>query len=63
MRPETITGARGGAPSWVWWRDAASLILVWMRAFPRLGRVLYFTAGVLMLLLVKSVVRAFGHPS
>jgi hypothetical protein len=34
-----------------------------MQAFLRLGAAISFSVGVLALLLVKGVVRVFGHPS
>jgi hypothetical protein len=62
MSQEGLTAAQVGVRGWVWLRDAATLVLVWLRAFVRLGGAMYFTLGVLALLLAKSLVRAFGHP-
>lgn len=61
MRHELITSAQASPQAWVWLRDAATLVSVWLRAILRLGSVIAFSVGVLALLLVKSVVRVFGH--
>lgn len=63
MRQDLVTYARMGGPAWAWWRDAAALAVVWLQALLRLGGVISFFVGVLALLIVKSVVRTFGHTS
>jgi hypothetical protein len=63
MQHDVVTAASANRLAWLWLRDAASLVLVWMRGLLRLGAVIAFGVGVAALLLVKSVVRVFGHPS
>lgn len=63
MRQHILTGAQSGLPLWAWLRDAAALVLVWIRALMRLGGAIAFSIGVLALLLVKAITCAFGHPS
>lgn len=63
MQQEVVTGSGVGQPAWLWLRDTVTIVLVWMRALLRLGVAIFFSLGVLSLLLAKSVLRVFGHPS